>query len=129
MRFILALLLFWLFFLNPVFAVMPDEKLSDPALESRARQISAQLRCVVCQNETIDESHAGIARDLRLLVRERLMAGDSDQQVLDFITQRYGDFVLLNPRWDTHTWALWILPFAAFAFGITMLARKIRAAR
>jgi cytochrome c-type biogenesis protein CcmH len=95
---------------TPAVGVQPDEMLGDPALETRARSLSRELRCMVCQNQSIDDSDAPLARDLRVLVRERLTAGDSDQQVLDFLTARYGDFVLLNPRVTTGTILLWILP-------------------
>ena len=93
-------------------AVQPDEILSDPALESRARSLSEGLRCLVCQNQSIDDSNAPLARDLRILIRERLKAGDSDAQAIDFVVARYGDFVLLRPRFMPETWALWIGPFA-----------------
>jgi len=93
-----------------VHAVQPDEVLDDPALEARAREISAELRCVVCQNQSIDDSNAEIARDLRLLVRERLVAGDTDEQVLDYLVARYGDFVLLRPPWQPNTYLLWAGP-------------------
>ncbi len=96
----------------PAMAVQPDEILSDPALEHRARALSADLRCLVCQNQSIDDSNAPLARDLRVLVRERLKAGDSDAQAVDFIVARYGDFVLLRPRFTPETWILWIGPFA-----------------
>ena len=89
-------------------AVQPDEVLSDPALEARARVLSKELRCLVCQNQSIDDSAAPLARDLRLLVRERLTSGDSDQQVLDFLVARYGEFVLLKPRFAWHTVLLWL---------------------
>ncbi|MFV3075070.1 cytochrome c-type biogenesis protein [Niveispirillum fermenti] len=95
----------------PALAVRPDEKLSDPALEARARDISRELRCLVCQNQSIDDSDADLARDLRVLVRERLVAGDSDRQVLDFVTARYGDFVLLRPPVTSYTAVLWGGPF------------------
>jgi cytochrome c-type biogenesis protein CcmH len=95
---------------GPAFAVEPDEILADPALEARAREISRDLRCLVCQNESIDDSNADLARDLRLLVRERLLAGDSDQQVMAYIAARYGDFVLLDPPVKPKTWALWFGP-------------------
>jgi cytochrome c-type biogenesis protein CcmH len=95
---------------GPAFAVEPDEMLTDPALEARARDISRDLRCLVCQNESIDDSNADLARDLRLLVRERLMAGDSDEQVMAYIAARYGDFVLLDPPVKPKTWALWFGP-------------------
>jgi cytochrome c-type biogenesis protein CcmH len=91
-------------------AVQPDEVLSDPALEARARSLSKELRCLVCQNQSIDDSAAPLARDLRVLVRERLTGGDSDQQVLDFLVARYGEFVLLRPRFTWHTAALWLGP-------------------
>jgi cytochrome c-type biogenesis protein CcmH len=92
------------------FAVQPDEVLKDPALEARARALSQQLRCMVCQNQSIDDSDAPLARDLRLLVRERLSTGDSDRQVMDFIVSRYGEFVLLKPVLQWHTALLWVLP-------------------
>ena len=91
-------------------AVMPDEILSDPVLEARARVLSKELRCMVCQNQSIDDSEAPLAKDLRILVRERLTAGDSDPQVLDFLVARYGEFVLLNPRFNWHTALLWLGP-------------------
>ena len=90
------------------FAVQPDEILSDAALEARARALSKELRCMVCQNQSIDDSDAPLARDLRILVRERLQAGDSDQQVIDFLVARYGEFVLLRPRFSWHTALLWL---------------------
>lgn len=91
-------------------AVQPDEMLDDPALEVRARDISRSLRCVVCQNQTIDESDAELARDLRLLVRQRLLAGDSDRQVVDYAVSRYGDFILLRPPVKAQTYLLWFAP-------------------
>lgn len=84
---------------SPAYAVQPDEVLSDPVLEARARGLGQELRCVVCQGENIDESNAGIARDLRLLVRERLVSGDTDQEILDFVVGRYGEYVLMRPTW------------------------------
>jgi cytochrome c-type biogenesis protein CcmH len=98
-------------------AVQPDEIMSDPAKESRARDLSRELRCMVCQNQSIDDSEAPLARDLRLLVRERIAAGDSDAQVIDFLVARYGEFVLLKPRLNSHTWLLWLLPPLALAGG------------
>jgi len=95
---------------KPAAAVEPNEMLKDPALEARAREISRELRCVVCQNESIDESEADLAHDLRVLVRERLVAGDSDQQVLQFVVDRYGDFVLLRPPVKPATYLLWASP-------------------
>jgi cytochrome c-type biogenesis protein CcmH len=93
-------------------AVQPDEILKDPALESRARTLSQELRCMVCQNQSIDDSDAPLAKDLRVLVRERLTAGDSDGQVISFLVARYGEFVLLRPRMNAHTVLLWSAPFA-----------------
>jgi cytochrome c-type biogenesis protein CcmH len=113
----------------PAFAVQPDEILSDPKLEARARNLSKELRCMVCQNQSIDDSDAPLARDLRLLVRERLKAGDSDNQVLDFLVSRYGEFVLLKPRFGLDTAILWLTPFAVLligAFGLVTLMRRNR---
>jgi cytochrome c-type biogenesis protein CcmH len=110
-------------------AVQPDEILPDKALEARARNLSKELRCMVCQNQSIDDSNAPLARDLRILVRERLKAGDSDQQVLDFLTARYGDFVLLKPRFGWDTAALWLTPAAVLligGFGLVALVRRRR---
>lgn len=102
---------------SPAFAVEPDEVLSDVALEQRARIISTNVRCVVCQNEPIDSSNAGVARDLRVLIRERLVAGDTDQQIYDFLVLRYGDFVLFKPPFKPSTYALWLGPFAILSLG------------
>jgi cytochrome c-type biogenesis protein CcmH len=102
-------------------AVQPNEILSNPALEARARALSQQLRCMVCQNESIDDSDAPLARDLRVLVRERLQAGDSDAQILDFLVARYGEFVLLKPRLSWSTLALWGLPPVLLLTGIALL--------
>ncbi len=104
-------------------AVNPSEVLSDPVLEARARDISQGLRCLVCQNQTIDDSDASLAKDLRVLVRERLLAGDSDQQVMAFITNRYGDFVLLKPPLKAGTLLLWFGPGAIFLLGLGALLR------
>ncbi len=101
----------------PVHAVLPDEMLADPALEARARAISQGLRCVVCQNQTIDDSDAPLARDLRLLVRDRLKAGDSDAEARDYIVARYGHFVLMKPPVERATWVLWAGPFAVLGLG------------
>jgi cytochrome c-type biogenesis protein CcmH len=98
-------------------AVQPDEIMSDPAKEARARDLSRELRCMVCQNQSIDDSEAPLARDLRILVRERIAAGDSDAQVIDFLVARYGEFVLLKPRLNSHTWLLWLLPPLVLAGG------------
>ena len=102
---------------SSAYAVQPDEIMSDPAKETRARDLSRELRCMVCQNQSIDDSEAPLARDLRLLVRERIAAGDSDAQVIDFLVARYGEFVLLKPRLNSHTWLLWLLPPLALAGG------------
>src|SRR5579884_1335035 len=102
-------------------AVEPDEMLTDPGLEARARALSKDLRCMVCQNESIDDSQAPLAHDLRVLVRDRLKAGDSDEQVLDFLVARYGEFVLLKPRLSWHTAILWGLPPAALIVGALLI--------
>src|SRR5258705_9529832 len=98
-------------------AVQPDEIMAEPAKETRARDLSRELRCMVCQNQSIDDSEAPLARDLRLLVRERIAAGDSDAQVIDFLVERYGEFVLLKPRLERHTLLLWLLPPLGLAGG------------
>ena len=112
-----------------VLAVQPDEVLADPALEARARALSKELRCMVCQNQSIDDSDAPLARDLRILVRERLRAGDHDQQVLAFLTARYGDFVLLKPRFSTRTALLWLTPLGVLLIGALTLALAARRQR
>jgi len=101
----------------PAHAVQPDEIMPDPAKEARARELSRELRCMVCQNQSIDDSDAPLARDLRLLVRERITAGDSNGQVIDFLVARYGEFVLLKPRFNPHTLLLWLLPPVVLAGG------------
>ncbi len=98
-------------------AVEPDEVLADPALEARARALSREIRCVVCQSESVDDSNAPLARDLRLIIRERITAGDSDREVADYLVERYGDYVLLKPRLQTNTVALWLAPLAAALIG------------
>jgi cytochrome c-type biogenesis protein CcmH len=110
-------------------AVEPDEVLSDATLEARARALSKELRCMVCQNQSIDDSEAPLARDLRILVRERLQAGDRDGQVIDFLVARYGEFVLLRPRFTWHTAVLWLGPAAMLLIGgcaVLVLARRYR---
>ena len=107
-------------FASPAFAVQPDEILDDPVLESRARDISAGLRCLVCRNESIDESNADLARDMRLLVRERLVEGDSDTEVMAFIVERYGEFVLLRPTTEGANLLLWVA--APVLFLISLLS-------
>ncbi len=109
------------------FAVEPGEMLDDPVLEARAREISQGLRCVVCQNQSIDESNADLARDMRILVRERLTGGDSNQQVIDYMVSRYGDFVLLDPPFKASTYVLWFGPGLIVAlgiFGVVMFYRR-----
>lgn len=113
---------------SPARPVEPDEILSDPALERRARDISLNLRCLVCQNQSIDDSSAPLAKDLRVLVRERLSAGDNDAQVVDFIVERYGEFVLLKPRFAPHTLILWFAPPLLFLAGIFAMYRSYRRA-
>lgn len=122
MRRILALLLLAVW-LSPAAAVEPHEVLDDPVLEARARALSQDLRCLVCQNQSIDDSNAGLARDLRQLVRERIVAGDSNEEVIDFIVARYGDFVLLNPPLRLHTMLLWAAPALFLLLGLGLVFR------
>jgi cytochrome c-type biogenesis protein CcmH len=103
---------------SPALSLQPGEQLDDPALEARARDLGYELRCMVCQNQSIDDSDAPLAKDLRLLVRERLKAGDSDSEVLAFLTERYGDFVLLRPRFRPETWLLWLFAPAILVVGL-----------
>ncbi len=110
----------------PALAVEPDEILDDPALEARARKISAGLRCLVCQNQSIDDSNAPLAKDLRILVRERLKAGDSDDQVIAFIVDRYGEFVLLRPPFGLHTLLLWLGPLLLLVLAGWFIYRSAR---
>jgi cytochrome c-type biogenesis protein CcmH len=110
----------------PVFAVQPDEILDDPALEERARDISAGLRCLVCRNESIDDSNAELARDLRLLVRERLVAGDSNEEVVDFVVDRYGEYVLLKPRSGGSNLLLWMAGPIMLGAGLVMAGIYLR---
>ena len=112
--------------LTPAHAVQPDEVLKDPALEARARSISQELRCLVCQNQSIDDSNAELARDLRVIVRERIAAGDSDGQVLAFVEKRYGEFVLLRPRLAPHTLVLWLAPLLLLLGAAAVLFRRAR---
>lgn len=112
-----------------VHAVTPQEVLPDPVLEKRARDISAELRCLVCQNQSIDDSDAPLAHDLRVLVRERLSAGDSDQQVRDFLVARYGEFVLLKPPFSVNTLLLWLMPLLGLAAAVLILWRAFSPAR
>ena len=113
----------------PASAVQPDEVMRDPAQEARARALSRELRCMVCQNQSIDDSDAPLARDLRLLVRERISAGDSDTQVIDFLVARYGAFVLLKPPFTLQTLLLWLLPPLALGLGAGLLLLGARTRR
>ncbi|WP_310214674.1 cytochrome c-type biogenesis protein [Neorhizobium sp. 2083] len=110
----------------PAFAVNPDEVLSNPVLEQRARNLSAQLRCMVCQNQSIDDSNAELARDLRVLVRERLTNGDTDDQVVDYVVSRYGEFVLLKPRLSAKTVILWATPVLLLLVGAIAILVFVR---
>ncbi|HEY5797160.1 MAG TPA: cytochrome c-type biogenesis protein [Bosea sp. (in: a-proteobacteria)] len=112
---------------SPSFAVQPGEILPDAAMEQRARAISSELRCLVCQNQSIDDSDAPLAKDLRVLVRERLVAGDSDRAVRDFVVARYGDFVLLRPPFDVRTALLWAAPFLILLAALGFMWRRGRA--
>jgi cytochrome c-type biogenesis protein CcmH len=120
MRGMLAILLMMLS-LTPAFALTPDELLKDPAQEARARAISAELRCMVCQNQSIDDSDAALAKDLRTLVREQISAGKSDKEILDFVVDRYGEYVLLKPRLESGTILLWATPFAVLVIAAAAL--------
>ncbi|EKF40653.1 cytochrome c-type biogenesis protein [Nitratireductor indicus] len=115
----------------PAAAVQPDEVLQDPKLEERARSLSAELRCMVCQNQSIDDSDAELARDLRVLVRDRLKAGDSDEQVLDYVVARYGEFVLLKPRFSIRNALLWGAPVVLLLIGgmVLLVASRRRPGR
>jgi cytochrome c-type biogenesis protein CcmH len=115
---------------TPVAAVQPDEMLADPALEARAREISRDIRCPVCQGESIDDSNAPISRDLRIIIRERLVAGDTDEEVVDYIVARYGEFVLFNPRSEGSNLILWLAGPALFlaAIAVAVAAQRRRVA-
>ena len=120
-RMIAAIFVIALLGLPAAYAVQPDEIMADPAKEARARGLSRELRCMVCQNQSIDDSEAPLARDLRLLVRERIAAGDSNSEVIDFLVARYGEFVLLKPRFERQTLLLWLLtPLALIAGGLAL---------
>jgi cytochrome c-type biogenesis protein CcmH len=129
LRRLAALVLLVLAFGSPAMAVQPQEMLKDPVLEQRARALSAGLRCMVCQNESIDESHAPLARDIRVLVRERLTAGDTDAEVIDFLVARYGNFVLLKPPFEVSTILLWVTPFAVLVLGAAGACLALRRRR
>ncbi|MGB8316345.1 MAG: cytochrome c-type biogenesis protein [Aestuariivirga sp.] len=118
------LLLCLLLLITPAYAVQPDEVLADAKLEQRARDLSTGFRCLVCQNQSIDESDADLARDLRILIRERLTKGDSDQQIKDFVVDRYGDYVLLKPRLTARTALLWATPFLIILVGAGLMLRR-----
>jgi len=111
---------------TPALAVLPDEMLDDPVLEARARALSAELRCLVCQNQSIDDSNAALARELRLLVRERLVAGDTDAEILDYLVSRYGQFVLLKPQFNAFTAILWSAPIVLLIGGGILAVRVLR---
>ncbi len=113
-------------FAPPALAVQPDEVLKDPALEERARVISKDLRCLVCQNQSIDDSDAPLARDLRVLVRERLEKGETNEQVIDFVVSKYGEFVLLTPRFGAHTLLLWLAAPIILVLGVFIMFRSYR---
>ena len=121
-RFLIAFLLA----ATPAFAVLPNEQLADPGLEARARAISTQLRCVVCQNQTIDDSDAELAHDLRVLLRQRLKAGDTDKQAIAFLVNRYGDYVLLKPPFEAETLLLWLGPLLVLLAGGTGVVFYLR---
>jgi cytochrome c-type biogenesis protein CcmH len=124
-----VLVLALLFGAHPALAVQPDEVLDNPKLEQEAREISAGLRCLVCQNQSIDDSDAPLARDLRLIVRERLKVGDTPQQVVDFVVARYGEFILLRPRFTTKTLLLWLAPLLLLVGGGYLAFRIFRRER
>lgn len=124
---VVALALYLMFALTPALALMPDEVLKDPVLEARARAITREVRCLVCQGESIDESNAPLAADLRVLVRQRLVAGDSDAQVRDYLVARYGEYVLMRPPMSAHTLILWGLPFVVLlAAGYAVVRLRAR---
>ena len=127
MRFFVLLLSLWL--VAPAYAVQPDEVLDDPVLEERAREISKEVRCLVCRNESIDESNADLARDLRLLVRERLVAGDDNQEVKDYLVTRYGEFVLLKPVFSVSNAMLWFAGPVLFLLGLIASIAYVRSRR
>jgi len=114
---------FLLVFVTNALAVNPDEILDDPVLEQRARELSVNIRCLVCQNQSIDDSDAHLARDLRILVREKLVEGLTDEEIIDYLVERYGEFVLLKPRFGWHTLLLWGIPFIALLGGFFALFR------
>jgi cytochrome c-type biogenesis protein CcmH len=124
MKVLIAALVLMMLGLSQALAVMPDEVLKDANLEARARVISKELRCMVCQNQSIDDSDAQLAKDLRIIVRERLVAGDSDAAIFSFVEARYGEFVLLKPRLNAHTIALWVSPIFVVLAGFLLIWRR-----
>lgn len=126
MRFAVIAIMLFISLCAPVFAVEPDEILADPVLETRARDISKNLRCLVCQNQSIDDSDAELAADLRVLVRERLLAGDADDEVIRYVVARYGEFVLLKPVLALHTLVLWVAAPVIFVVGLFVILLTIR---
>jgi cytochrome c-type biogenesis protein CcmH len=124
-RVVFAIMLM-LFSVGAARAVLPSEMLTNPVQEARARAISSNLRCLVCQNQTIDDSSADLARDLRLIVRERIVAGDSDAQVMDYVVARYGNYVLLKPPFQMDTALLWLLPFVALILALAVAYATLR---
>lgn len=130
-RLMIALIAAVIGFTSPSLAVLPDEVLDDPALEARARELSKDLRCLVCQNQSIDDSNADLARDLRVVVRERLVAGDTDDEIRYYIVERYGEYVLLTPPFNASTFLLWVGPglimVAGIAFTVVSFRRVARA--
>ena len=129
LRLLIAAVLLVTIAVSSVHAVEPSERLADPTLEARARALSKELRCLVCQNQSIDESNADLAHDLRVLLRQRLVAGDTDQQVLDYLTARYGVFVLLDPPFEPLTWILWLTPPVLVIGGGGLLLLRARRRR
>lgn len=129
MRLLAFILLAWLSVSSSAFAVTPDEVLDDPQLEQRARAISAELRCMVCQNQSIDDSDADLAKDLRVLVRDRLVAGDTNEEVFDYVVSRYGEFVLLRPRFSANTALLWGAPILVLILGSAAIVAFLRSGR
>lgn len=125
-QFLALVIILFLGFCDGSLAVEPDEVLKDSALEKRARNISSELRCLVCQNQSIDDSNAPLARDLRILVRERLTAGDSDKEAINYIVSRYGEFVLLRPRLGAKTIILWFAPMLLILAGLYGVYRSFR---
>lgn len=126
MRRLMIVLAAWLALASPALAVQPDEILKDATQEARARAITSELRCMVCQNESIDDSNAPLAKDLRLLVRERIVAGDTDLQVKEFLLARYGEFVLLRPLFTWRNAILWLAPFGILLIGAVVIFAKSR---